>query len=148
MPDRIFSTKRTDTMPHESSQSEQPTSRPLEPHQKQANLIRRRFEAEAEGLCRQVIERALAGDMEAMALVFDHILPKPERQPVEFELPRVASARESVAAFEEIASAVSRGELTPNEANALSAIVEIKGRVDVGKFEGRLAKLEAELATR
>jgi hypothetical protein len=64
---------------------------------------------------------------------------------IDMRLPPVKCAKDSIAAFEAISSAVAQGELTPLEANAVSSFLDRHVRaIESATFEDRLSKLEQE----
>jgi len=102
------------------------------------------LDGEAEGLTRVAIERALNGDMIALRLCLDRIAPARKERTVQFDLPPIKTAADLIAANEAVAAGVASGELTPNEASALSTIVGGVGKaIELVETEKRLAALEA-----
>src|ERR1700676_1161621 len=64
------------------------------------------FDGEAEGLSRKAIELALAGDVPALRICLDRILPPRRERPVHFKLPPLRSATDAAAALAAITAAV------------------------------------------
>ena len=79
---------------------------------------------DAEAIGRKAIAMAKQGDMAAIRLCMDRLLPAPKGEPVAFELPRLEKPADSVAAAE-IVAAVAAGELTPSEAAELAKVVDV-----------------------
>jgi hypothetical protein len=101
------------------------------------------LDGEAEGLTRKAIDAALGGDMTALRICLDRILPPRKERPVSFRLPSLKSAEDAAAAMAAITEAVAAGELTLAEAAEASAMVERFTRaLEVGEFEKRLRALE------
>ena len=71
---------------------------------------------EAEALTRKAIELALAGDVTALRLCWDRIIPARKDRPVTFALPNLEHASDAVMASAAIVEAVANGDLTPSEA--------------------------------
>jgi hypothetical protein len=102
------------------------------------------LDGEAEGLTRKAIDAALGGDMTALRICLDRILPPRKERPVSFKLPSLKSAEDVAAAMAAITEAVAAGELTLAEADAASALVERFVRtLEAGEFDRRLKALEA-----
>jgi hypothetical protein len=102
------------------------------------------LDGEAEGLTRKCVEAALAGDMGALRICMDRILPARKERPVNFQIPPLQSAEDAAAAMAAITEAVAGGELTLAEADTASALVERFVRtLEAGEFEKRLRALEA-----
>src|SRR5215472_16581083 len=102
------------------------------------------LDGEAEGLTRKCVEAALGGDMGALRICMDRILPPRRDRPVSFKVPALKSAEDAAAAMAAITEAVAAGELTLAEAETASALVERFVRtLEAGEFEKRLRALEA-----
>lgn len=79
---------------------------------------------EADALTRKAIELAKAGDMRAIRLCLDRILPARRDRPVRFNLPPIKSAQDAAATVSAVLEAVAAGELTPADAGEISKIIE------------------------
>lgn len=102
------------------------------------------LEGEAETLTRKAIDLALNGDMTALRLCMDRLVPVRRDRPVMFDLPRIGGAGEVKAATEAVLDAVSSGELTPGEAAEIGKLIDTHLKaIEVSDFEDRLNKLEA-----
>lgn len=102
------------------------------------------LEGEHEALTRKAIDKALEGDGVALRLCLDRIAPARKDAPVSFELPPIRTAADTVAASSSLLGAVAAGEVTPDEAGRVMALLSAhKGLVEAGDFEARLAALEA-----
>jgi hypothetical protein len=101
------------------------------------------LDGEAEALTRKAIELAKAGDMSALRLCLDRILPVRRDRPVAFELPILKHARDAVKALAAIARAVADGDLTPMEAAELSKVVDgYAHAIETAELTVRLDRLE------
>jgi hypothetical protein len=101
------------------------------------------LEGEAEALSRKAVELALRGDVSALRLCLDRIVPPRKDRPVCFELPAMTESKDAVSALAAIVVAVAAGELTPAEAAELSKVVDGYTRaLQAVEFEARLTKLE------
>lgn len=101
---------------------------------------------EHEALTRAAIERALTGDTVALRLCLDRIAPPRRDTPVTVALPPIQSASDTVAASTAILAAVSSGEITPDEAGRVMALLTAhRAIIETGDLELRLAKLEERI---
>ena len=99
---------------------------------------------EAEALTRKAVELALEGDTTALRLCLERIYPAPKDRPVAVDLPPVETAADLPRATAALLAAVARGAITPQEGNALAAIVAAHGKaVDVAEIDARITALEA-----
>ena|ERR1700730_7047696 len=121
-----------------------PIGRPVGARNKTTLAVEALFDGEAEALTRKAVEMAKAGDVTAMRLCLERIVPARKDRPVNFALPPIKSASDLVKAIEAVAAAVANGELTLSEAGEMSKIVDSFMRaVELTEFEDRLSKLEA-----
>jgi hypothetical protein len=105
------------------------------------------LEGEAEALSRKAVELALNGDVSALRLCLDRIVPPRKDRPVCFELPVMTESKDAVTASAAIVAAVSAGELTPMEASELGKLIESYARtLQAVEFEERLSKLEKAIS--
>jgi hypothetical protein len=134
-------------MAFQPEQSGNPAGRPRGARGKAAVLAERMFEGEAEAIIRAAIDTAKAGDMAAVRICLDRLAPRQRHRVVPFELPPLHSAASVLSALADIAAAVSRGDLTPGEADSVSKLLDRYVRaLESSEFEQRVAKLERESA--
>jgi hypothetical protein len=105
------------------------------------------LDGEAEKLTRKAIELALGGDLTALRLCLERILPARKERPVRVSLPEIKAAGDVVTATAALVSAVGAGEIAPGEAADLAMLISAAGRaIDLTEFEARLAALESRLS--
>ena len=105
------------------------------------------LDGEAEALTRKAIELALAGDVTALRLCWDRIVPARKDRPVTFALPNLEHASDAVMASAAIVEAVAHGDLTPSEAAELSKVIDGFARaLEAADFEERLSRLEQRVS--
>ena len=101
------------------------------------------LEGEHEKLTRAAISKALEGDTAALRLCLDRLAPPRKDSPVTFELPPVKTAEDALAASAALLKAVAAGEVTPDEAGRVMALLTAhKALVETGDLEARIAALE------
>jgi len=90
------------------------------------------------------IERKLPA---GMRLCLDRLAPPRKDAPINLDLPPVRSAQDAVEASAAVLAALAAGEVTPDEAGRVMALLAAhKGIVETGDLERRIAALEGEKA--
>jgi hypothetical protein len=106
------------------------------------------LEGEAEKLTRKAIKLALAGDTVALRLCLERIAPVRRGRPIAFALPEVKSPKGVTDALAAIVAAMGDGTLSPDEAAAVSAVIEGQRRaIETFELEARLLGIEEHLKT-
>jgi len=82
------------------------------------------LDGEAEILARKAIELAKGGDLAALRLCIDRLVPPRKDRPVPFDLPKIESARDAANAISAVLTAVSTGDLTPAEASDVTRLLD------------------------
>ena len=101
------------------------------------------LDGEAEKITRKVIELASDGDMAAVRLIMDRILPPRKDRHIQFPMPKMETAADAVKASASVIAAVAEGDLTPSEAAELTTMVEAFARtIEVADLGTRLIALE------
>jgi hypothetical protein len=104
------------------------------------------LDGESEALTRKAIELALGGDITALRLCLDRVLPPRKDRPINFEMPTIAAIEDAPAAMAAITSAVANGDITATEAADVSRLVETYVRsVEASDLEKRLRAIEETL---
>ena len=136
-------------MPFEKGQSGNPAGRRQGSRNKVTLAIEEMLDGEAEVLTRKVIDLAKAGDMVALRLCLDRIVPPRKDRPVTFNLPTLETTADAAKSSAIVVQAVASGELTPSEAADLSKVRDSFARtLEAANFEKRLAKLEQVIENR
>ena len=87
---------------------------------------------------------ALAGDITALRLCLDRILPARKDRPVSVDLPPIETAADHAPALAAVADAVASGELAPAEGKAVAEVLELHRRaIETCELERRISDLEA-----
>jgi F0F1-type ATP synthase gamma subunit len=130
-------------MPFEKGQSGNPAGRPRGIVNRATALAQTLLSERAEGIARKVIALAEAGDMAAIRVCMERLVPPIKHQPVAVELPPLENALDSVEAMASIAAAVTAGDLTAAEAAELAKVVNAYVWALASQaFEARLSALE------
>ncbi|MEL7444699.1 MAG: DUF5681 domain-containing protein [Pseudomonadota bacterium] len=101
------------------------------------------LEGEAEGLTRRAVELALGGDTTALRLCIERICPVRKDSPITFTAPEMNSASDAAQAIGKILEQVAAGDLTPDEAKSIAALVETyRKALETQELEARISALE------
>jgi len=105
------------------------------------------FDENGQVIIEKITDLALKkGDLTALKICIDRVLPILRSRPVNFALPEIKTAKDVVAAYGAILAAVSEGQLTPEEAGRVTAILDAMRRAtDSAAIDERLARIEAKL---
>jgi len=130
-------------MPFQKGESGNPAGRPRGIVNRATALAQNLLSERAEGIARKVIALAEEGDMAAIRVCMERLVPPIKHQPVAVELPPLEKAVDSVEAMASIAAAVAAGDLTAGEAAEWAKVVEVYvGALASKAFEERLSALE------
>lgn len=86
------------------------------------------LEGEAEALTRKAVELALAGDTTALRLCLERVAPVRKGRPILLDIGDVATLNDLSVVQAKIVASMARGELTPDEAADVVAVVERLGQ--------------------
>jgi hypothetical protein len=129
--------------PFPPGQSGNPAGKPRGSRNKATLALEELLDGEAEALTRKAVELALAGDMTALRICLDRILPARKDRPVAFELPAIDSAADAKTASAALLAAVAAGSLTPSEAAEVGKLIDAYLKaIEVTEILARLEKLE------
>lgn len=125
-------------------QSGNPSGRPKGARNATTRLAEALLDGEAEELTRKAIEMAKGGDVPALRMCLERLVPPRKDAPVEFELPPIETVADAKRASAAVLEAVANGDLAPSEGGAvMGLLVSHKLIVEATDFEQRLAALEA-----
>jgi hypothetical protein len=129
--------------PFQKGCSGNPQGRPLGARNAATVIAEQLLDGEAQTITRKVIELAKQGDLTALRLCLERIVPPRRERPVNFTLPEINSVDHAANAMAAITTAVANGELTPSEAAELSRVIEgyVKA-MEATEIERRLRLLE------
>jgi hypothetical protein len=127
----------------QKGQSGNPSGKPPGTRARVTVLAEKLIEDQHDDIMKAVIERAKGGDPTAMRLCVERLIPARKGRPVVFDLPAIETPADVVSALGTIAAAMAAGELTPDEANAVAGVIELRRRaIETVEHEDRLRKLE------
>ena len=129
--------------PWKAGQSGNPKGRPKGARNKATMAIEALLDGEAEALTRKAIELALAGDMAALRLCIERLVPPRKDRPIAFDMPPITSLDDAVNVATSVLHAVAGGDLTPNEAEGVCRVLsDCTSILTAADFEERLSTLE------
>jgi hypothetical protein len=110
--------------PFEKGRSGNPSGRPQGSRNRTTMAVQAMLDGEAPQLTQKLLELAGDGNMLALRMCFDRVIPPSRVRRVNIELPPVKSAADRVRALDMIIDAVTSGIITFPEAAELRALVE------------------------
>ena len=124
-------------------QSGNPAGKPKGTRNATTLALEAMLDGQASALTQKAINLALAGDMAALRLCLDRILPPRKDSPVAFDLPEMKTLNDAVPAMGALVKAVGQGDLTPTEAGELTKMVQAFAKIiETAELEERVRKLE------
>ena len=103
-------------MPFEKGQSGNPAGRPRGSRSRATMALQDMLERDAESIARAAINLAKHGNIAALRICMDRLLPPRRHEPVTLDLPSLDKVADTVAATSAIVAAVAAGDLTAAEA--------------------------------
>jgi hypothetical protein len=129
--------------PFEPGQSGNPLGRPKGSRNRVTQVAEALIHGQAEALVAKAVEKALAGDTPMLRALLTTLVPHRPHRTVEFELPKVETAADAVAASSAVLAACSRGEISLAEASEVMALIATHVHtIEVAHLEERMAALE------
>jgi uncharacterized protein DUF5681 len=133
-------------MPFKPGYSGNPAGKPRGCRNKTTIALEQLLHGEAETITRKAIELAKGGDLAAIRLCLDRLLPVRRGRYVSFCVPEIKTARDAAGFAGKLLATTACGELTPSEAAEIGKLVENFTRVlEASEIEQRLALLEQQI---
>ncbi len=116
--------------------------RPPGSKNKTTQIIEQLAEGQAEQLVQKVLELAQAGDVSCLRMLLDRLWPPRKGQPVNIDTPpTIKTSHDVLEAIASVWTGIGDGRLTPDEAGALSLVVERS--IQVIQLEDVLKRIDA-----
>ena len=96
-----------------------PAGRPKGARHKYLIAMENMLDGESEAITRKAIELAKDGDLQALRLCMERLLPPRRERPISIDMPKISVASDLIEASSALMQAVADGELVPGEAAAL-----------------------------
>ena len=90
--------------------------------------LREKLLPHADQLIEMVTTFAKSGDMAAMRIVMDRIIPPLKEEPIHVAIPKIESAADCTQAQAAVVNAVAAGDMLPSEGQAISSLIEAQRR--------------------
>lgn len=129
-----------------------PRGRPFEPgnpgrppgsKNKITQMVEQLVEGQAEQLVQKVLDLAQAGDVSCLRMMLDRLWPPRKGQPVNVVMPPINTSQDVFPAIASIWTAIREGRLTPDEASALSIVIDRSIQaIELHDIAKRIAALE------
>ena len=130
-------------MAFKKGESGNPKGKPRGARHKTTELAYAMMEGGLKAVLEQVVERAKSSDMLGCRMIIDKIIPNQKDRTVAIDLPTIATLDGVGRAQSEILQAVVDGDITTNEGERISSIVEARRRViETVELEARISELE------
>jgi hypothetical protein len=100
------------------------SGRPAGSKNRTTQLLENLAEGEAEQIIQKVLQKAKAGDDACLRMLMDRLWPPRKGQPVQLNTPPLKTSADVLTAIVSLWSAIAEGQLTPDEASALSIVAE------------------------
>jgi hypothetical protein len=100
------------------------SGRPAGSKNRTTQLLENLAEGEAEQIIQKVLQKAKAGDDACLRMLMDRLWPPRKGQPVKLNTPPLKTSADVLTAIVSLWSAIAEGQLTPDEASALSIVAE------------------------
>jgi hypothetical protein len=129
-------------------QSGNPSGKPKGRLNKVTLAVQFLLDDEGEKLTRKAIDLALEGDLTALRLCLERVCPPRKSRPINIDLPDVKTSEGVSLAQTSVVQAVGEGDITPEEGQVLSNILESRRKsIESEDHEQRLGELEKRVNT-
>lgn len=120
-----------------------PAGRPAGSRNSATLVCEQLLEGDAGQLISKAVELAKKGNIHALRLCLERIVPPCKERRLTLELRPIVSAQDLPIQFQDITTAIAEGRITPGEGESLSNILASHARiVEIADFDQRLAALE------
>ena len=124
-------------------QSGNPSGKPKGARNKTTVAMEKLLDDDAATITSKAIELAKNGDLTALRLCLERIIPPRKDRPVNFDMPEIKTSSDALVAATAIMRAVAGGDLTPSEAAELGKLVENFTRAaEAADLAERIKRLE------
>jgi len=103
-----------------------PAGRPTGSRNRSTVLMEELLEGQSEVLISMLINLALSGNVAALRLCLDRLLPVRRHRPINLNLAEVRTAKDVTEAMSQIVAATAEGQITPNDGEAMTNILSFQ----------------------
>jgi hypothetical protein len=131
--------------PFKPGQSGNPKGKPKGALNQTTRAAQELLDGKAQALTLKAVELAQDGNVVALRLCLERLIPPRKDRPINLKLPHVAGVGDIPEALGAILEAVAGGEITPQEGQSVAGMIEAyrKG-VELADIEARLTALEGQ----
>jgi len=120
-----------------------PAGRPPGSRNKATLLMEDLLEGEGQQLVRKVIEIASKGEIHALKLCLDRLLPPRKDRTIQLPLPPITTVPQIATAMSAVVAAIGEGRITPTEGESLVNILAMQTKVlETTDLDRRITELE------
>ena len=129
--------------PFKAGRSGNPEGRPRGSRNKATMAVEALLDGEAKAIARKAVEKALEGDIAALRLCLERLLPPRRDRPVVFDIPKIEGVSDALNASSAVLTACAAGTLSPGEAVEIMGLISSHVRVlEMTEIEASLTALE------
>jgi hypothetical protein len=129
--------------PFKTGQSGNPKGKPKGALNQTTRAAQELLDGKAQALTLKAVELAQDGNVVALRLCLERLIPPRKDRPINLKLPQVAGVGDIPKALGAIVAAVAGGAITPGEGQELAAIMETYRRgLELADIDARLTALE------
>jgi hypothetical protein len=120
-----------------------PSGRPAGSRNRKTLLLEQMLDGQAEKIIAKAMELANEGNIPAVRMCLDRILPARKERTVSLELGPITNAEEASKQLQCVTAAIAEGSITPAEGESITNVVMSHIRIlETVEFERRMAELE------
>ena len=106
-------------------------------------ILQALLDEDGPAVARAALKLAKKGNVAALRLVMERLLPPSRRRTVSIDLPEIVTPADVPRALAAVTAAVGRGELTPDEGAALGSLIgATRHALELAEIDARLRRLE------
>jgi hypothetical protein len=119
--------------------------RPPGKRNKATEALQELLDGEGEKITRKAVELAINGDVTALRLCLERLIPPVRERRVSLDVPKLERASDIAKALGTLLDAVATGEITPSEGQTIAALLEVQRKaIETADLEQRIARLETK----
>ncbi len=140
-------TATKNTTRFEKGTSGNPNGRPKGSRNRSTLAAETLLDGEAEALTRKAIELALNGDLSAIRLCLERLIPARRSRVIQFDLPETSTVEDVVVAYDAVITAMADGEISPDEAATVAGVLESKRKaIETVELAEELNAMKSDVA--
>ena len=140
-------TATKNTTRFEKGTSGNPNGRPKGSRNRSTLAAETLLDGEAEALTRKAIELALDGDLGAVRLCLERLIPARRSRVIQFDLPETSTVEDVVIAYDAVITAMADGEISPDEAATVAGVLESKRKaIETVELAEELNAMKSDVA--